>query len=77
MTEETTRGVRIVTGTDAGNRQILALANSFHPSMVKRGGGCKDIEVRVLPAPEGPQMTMISPASTSSDSASARSTPAW
>jgi hydroxymethylglutaryl-CoA reductase len=35
--------------------QILALANSFHPSMVRRGGGAKDVEVRVLPAPEGPR----------------------
>ncbi|MFT3836014.1 MAG: hydroxymethylglutaryl-CoA reductase, degradative [Myxococcaceae bacterium] len=35
--------------------QILALANSFHPSMTKRGGGARDIEVRVLPAPEGPK----------------------
>ncbi len=34
--------------------QILALANSFHPQMVKRGGGARDVEVRVLPAPEGP-----------------------
>jgi hydroxymethylglutaryl-CoA reductase len=35
--------------------QILALANSFHPGMVRRGGGAKDVEVRVLPAPEGPR----------------------
>jgi hydroxymethylglutaryl-CoA reductase len=35
--------------------QILALANSFHPAMVSRGGGAKDIEVRLLPAPEGPR----------------------
>jgi hydroxymethylglutaryl-CoA reductase len=35
--------------------QLLALANSFHPQMVKRGGGARDIEVRVLPAPEGPR----------------------
>ncbi|MDY7229654.1 hydroxymethylglutaryl-CoA reductase, degradative [Hyalangium rubrum] len=35
--------------------QILALANSFHPSMVSRGGGAKEVEVRVLPAPEGPR----------------------
>jgi hydroxymethylglutaryl-CoA reductase len=33
--------------------QILALANSFHPSMQRRGGGARDIEVRLLPAPEG------------------------
>jgi hydroxymethylglutaryl-CoA reductase len=35
--------------------EILALANSFHPAMIRRGGGAKDIEVRVLPAPEGPK----------------------
>lgn len=39
----------------AHRTELLALANSFHPTMVKRGGGAKDIEVRVLPAPEGPQ----------------------
>lgn len=39
----------------ASKEALLALANSFHPSMVKRGGGCKEIEVRVLPAPEGPR----------------------
>jgi hydroxymethylglutaryl-CoA reductase len=33
--------------------QILALANSFHPQMLRRGGGAKDLEVRLLPAPEG------------------------
>ena len=35
--------------------QILHLANSFHPAMVGRGGGAKDVEVRLLPAPEGPR----------------------
>jgi hydroxymethylglutaryl-CoA reductase len=35
--------------------QILALANSFDPQLVRLGGGARDIEVRVLPAPEGPQ----------------------
>jgi hydroxymethylglutaryl-CoA reductase len=39
----------------AHKEQILALANSFHPAMVARGGGAKDIEVRVLPPPEGPR----------------------
>jgi hydroxymethylglutaryl-CoA reductase len=39
----------------AHKEQILALANSFHPAMSKRGGGAKDIEVRILPAPEGPR----------------------
>ncbi len=39
----------------AHKEQILALANSFHPSMQTRGGGAKDVEVRILPAPEGPR----------------------
>lgn len=39
----------------AHKEQILALANSFHPAMLARGGGAKDIEVRILPAPEGPR----------------------
>jgi hydroxymethylglutaryl-CoA reductase len=39
----------------AHKEQLLAVANSFHPSMVARGGGAKDIEVRVLPPPEGPR----------------------
>lgn len=33
--------------------ELLALANSFHPAMVARGGGARDIEFRVLPGPEG------------------------
>lgn len=37
----------------AHKEELLALANSFHPAMLARGGGAKDIEVRVLPAPEG------------------------
>ncbi|MBL8934172.1 MAG: hydroxymethylglutaryl-CoA reductase, degradative [Archangium sp.] len=39
----------------AHKEQLLALANSFHPSMQTRGGGAKDVEVRILPAPEGPR----------------------
>ena len=35
--------------------QLLALANSFHPTLTARGGGARDVEVRVLPAPEGPK----------------------
>ncbi|MGC4122338.1 MAG: hydroxymethylglutaryl-CoA reductase, degradative [Myxococcales bacterium] len=35
--------------------ELLALANSFHPAMQRRGGGAKDLEVRLLEAPEGPQ----------------------
>ncbi|MBL9039284.1 MAG: hydroxymethylglutaryl-CoA reductase, degradative [Archangium sp.] len=37
----------------AHKEQLLALANSFHPSMLHRGGGARDVDVRVLPAPEG------------------------
>ena len=43
----------------AHKEQLLALANSFHPSMLKRGGGAKDIDIRVLPAPEGPKAEPI------------------
>ena len=39
----------------AHREEILALADSFHPSLVRRGGGARDVEVRVLPAPEGPR----------------------
>jgi hydroxymethylglutaryl-CoA reductase len=39
----------------AAREEILARANSLHPAMVQRGGGARDIEVRVLPAPEGPE----------------------
>lgn len=31
--------------------EILNLANSLHPQMVARGGGAKDVEVRILPTP--------------------------
>ncbi len=37
----------------AHKEQLLALANSFHPTMLRRGGGARDVEVRLLPAPEG------------------------
>lgn len=33
--------------------EILNLANSLHPRMVARGGGAKDIEVLLHPAPDG------------------------
>lgn len=39
----------------AAKAEILALADSFHPALVRRGGGARDVEVRLLPAPEGPQ----------------------
>ena len=35
----------------AHKEQILALANSFHPSMQRRGGGAREVEVRVCPRP--------------------------
>ncbi|MBI5544010.1 MAG: hydroxymethylglutaryl-CoA reductase, degradative, partial [Deltaproteobacteria bacterium] len=35
--------------------EILALANSFHADVVALGGGAREIDVRVLPAPEGPR----------------------
>ncbi|NBD08233.1 MULTISPECIES: hydroxymethylglutaryl-CoA reductase, degradative [Corallococcus] len=39
----------------AAREQLLALANSFHPALQRRGGGARDVQVRILPAPEGPQ----------------------
>jgi len=39
----------------AKKEAILELANSVHPNMLKRGGGAKDMELRLLPAPEGPK----------------------
>ncbi|MFY2559168.1 hydroxymethylglutaryl-CoA reductase, degradative [Corallococcus terminator] len=39
----------------AARAQLLALANSFHPALEQRGGGARDVQVRILPAPEGPQ----------------------
>jgi hydroxymethylglutaryl-CoA reductase len=38
----------------AHKESLLALANSFHPAMQRRGGGARDVEVRLLDAPEGP-----------------------
>ncbi|HVE85852.1 MAG TPA: 3-hydroxy-3-methylglutaryl-CoA reductase, partial [Myxococcales bacterium] len=38
----------------AAKEDLLALANGVHPQLVRRGGGARDVEVRVLPAPEGP-----------------------
>lgn len=37
----------------AAKAELLALADSFHPALVRRGGGARDVEVRILPAPEG------------------------
>ena len=38
----------------AARSQIIALADSYQPQLLQRGGGARDIQVRVLPAPEGP-----------------------
>jgi hydroxymethylglutaryl-CoA reductase len=38
----------------AARDEIRALADTFHPSLVARGGGAREVEVRLLPAPEGP-----------------------
>jgi hydroxymethylglutaryl-CoA reductase len=38
----------------AAKERLLALANTFHPGMQRRGGGATDLEIRTLPAPEGP-----------------------
>jgi hydroxymethylglutaryl-CoA reductase len=38
----------------AATPELLATANAAQRGMVRRGGGAKDLEVRTLPAPEGP-----------------------
>jgi hydroxymethylglutaryl-CoA reductase len=38
----------------AAEDRIVARANALQPGMVRRGGGATGIEVRTLPAPEGP-----------------------
>jgi hydroxymethylglutaryl-CoA reductase len=43
----------------AHKEQILALANSFTPSMQRRGGGARDIEVRLPPRPRAPGATLV------------------
>src|SRR5436190_7671297 len=41
-------------------REIVNLANSFHPNMVARGGGARDIELFVHPLPSrGKQMLVV------------------
>ncbi len=39
--------------------EILALANEAVPGLVSRGGGVKEISVRVLPRPDGGQMMVL------------------
>ncbi len=44
----------------AHKREILNLANSFHPNMVARGGGARDIELHVHPQPSsGSRMLVV------------------
>ena len=41
-------------------REIISLANSFHPNMVARGGGARDLELHVHPLPSrGRQMLVV------------------
>ena len=39
----------------AAKTEILTRANALLRRMHRRGGGVRDVEVRVLPAPEGPR----------------------
>jgi len=43
----------------AARDEILALADSFHPSLLARGGGAREVEVRVLPAPDGGEPVFV------------------
>jgi hydroxymethylglutaryl-CoA reductase len=43
----------------ARKEEIINLANSFHPKMVARGGGARDIELRVHPLPSLGQQTLV------------------
>ncbi|MCY0999372.1 hydroxymethylglutaryl-CoA reductase, degradative [Myxococcus sp. MISCRS1] len=38
----------------AARSELLELANALQPQLVRRGGGAKDLEVRLIDAPEGP-----------------------
>jgi len=40
-------------------REILNLANSFHPNMVARGGGARDIELHVHPLPSSGKPMLV------------------
>jgi hydroxymethylglutaryl-CoA reductase len=41
-------------------REVISLANSFHPNMVARGGGARDLELHVHPLPSrGRQMLVV------------------
>ena len=41
------------------SREIVNLANSFHPNMVARGGGARDIELFVHPLPSSGQQMLV------------------
>lgn len=44
----------------AHRKRILGLANSLHPNMVARGGGARDLEIRVHAATsQGPEMFVV------------------
>jgi hydroxymethylglutaryl-CoA reductase len=42
----------------AAKARILALADRFHPAMVQRGGGARDVEVRTVPASDNPLLVV-------------------
>lgn len=44
---------------NAHKRDILNLANSFHPNMVARGGGARDIELHVHPLPSSGKPMLV------------------
>jgi hydroxymethylglutaryl-CoA reductase len=44
---------------NARKKEILSLANSFHPKMVARGGGARDLELCVHPLPSLGQQTLV------------------
>jgi hydroxymethylglutaryl-CoA reductase len=43
----------------AHRREIINLANSFHPNMVARGGGARDIELHVHPLPSSGKPMLV------------------
>ena len=43
----------------AHKRDVLNLANSFHPNMVARGGGARDIEMHVHPLPSSGKPMLV------------------
>ena len=46
-------------GLLARKQEIISLANSFHPNMVARGGGARDIEVYVHPLPSSGKPMLV------------------